>query len=285
MPTIQEQIQVIQERYRPQIEDLERRGQRLADDFREPNDVEGAVDVQIEVEWKNEDLIFDIPSVTMRTTTIALDIPEVQSQRQTIKFHTPSVRMVNKKVGQYPEFHGFRVKWKDIIISVPEQFMEEQTIIFDLPSVSMKRHEIKLDIPEFRMEKVKWVLKLPQFKVIRVSAEAAKVKEAGEQLQAEGQQIASRMKLEIEAVVGSMNATSAHDRFSAKNDVAAGYDEAIAKLKSTIDELIAKGIDPIKVPTEGGDINLRKQLAELIAQREATLAKIDQNSPDLPLAA
>jgi hypothetical protein len=277
MPTIQEQIQSIQERYKPQIEDLQRRGQQLVDDYEKPSEGGAAIGIDVKVDWKNEEIIFDVPTITMRLTTLSFDLPEVFSERQTIIFHTPSVRMVDREVGRYPVFEGFKVKWKPIIISVPEHFMEEQKIIFDLPSVKMKRQEIKLDVPEFKMETVKWVLKLPQFTVINVKAETTKLKEAGEQLKSEGEILSSRMKSEIEAVVGGMKAGSAQGILGAKNDVAAGYDIAIAKLKLSIDELAAKGVDPIKVPTDKGDVNLRKQLAELIAQREAALGKFDQS--------
>ncbi|MET3332488.1 MULTISPECIES: hypothetical protein [Bradyrhizobium] len=286
MPTIQEQIQIIKDRYSPQLEDLKKRAQRLVDDYEKPSDGGAAIGIDFKIDWKDEDIIFDVPSVTMRSTTISLDLPEVFSERQTIIFHTPSVRMVDRKVGEYPEFHGpFKIEWKPIIVSVPEPFLEEQKIIFDLPSVKMKRQDIKLDLPEFKMETVKWDLKLPQITVVNVRAETAKLKEAGEQLKSEGDSIGSRMRAEIEAVIGGMKAAGAQGRSGAKNEVAAGYDRAIAKLKSSIDELVAKGIDPIKVPTDGGDINLRKQLTELIAQREATLGKIDRDTADLPLAA
>jgi hypothetical protein len=32
---------------------------------------------------------------------------------------TPEVRMTKKKVGQYPEFKGFTVKWRDVYADVP----------------------------------------------------------------------------------------------------------------------------------------------------------------------
>ncbi len=272
MPSIQEQIAAIQEKYKPEIEALKRRGKELNDSYHKPDDWEAIIGVDFQVTWGDQKFSFDVPTVTMRTQTMALDLPEVFPERQTIIFHTPSVRMVDRKVGQYPEFHGpFKIVWKDIIISVPEPFMEEQKIIFDLPSVRMKRQEFKLDLPEFKMETMDITIGLPQVTVTKVSAATAKVKESGEALKAEGEQLAARMKSEIEAVIGGLTAVSGQASASVKHDVAAQYDTAINALQKGIDELVAKGVDPIKVPAESGEVNLRKQLADLIDARDKAI--------------
>jgi hypothetical protein len=277
MPTLQEQIQAIQDRYRPQIEDLKRRAQQVVDDYEKPSSVGPAIGVDFKIDWKDVEIIFDVPSVTMKETRISLDIPEIFSESQTIIFHTPSIRMVDRKVGEYPEWHGLRVVWKPIIISVPETFMEEQRIVFDLPSVTMKRHDWKIDIPEFAMERVRWVIGLPQFTVINVRAETAEMQQKGERLKAEGAEIGARMKSEINAVISGMKAASSQEEIGVKNEAIAVYDSAIAKVTTSINELVARGIDPIKVPTESGDINLRKQLADLVAKRTEALQRVDNN--------
>lgn len=278
MPTIQEQIQAIQDRYKPQIEDLKRRAQQVVDDYEKPSAGGAAVGVDFKVDWKDVEIIFDVPSVTMRRMDISLDIPEIFTEQHTIIFHTPSVRMVDKKVGQYPEFHGpFKVVWRDIIISVPEPFMQEQKIIFDLPSVTMKRQNWGIDIPEFTMERVRWVIGLPQFTVINVKAETNEIKQKGERLKEEGEEIGTRMKSEIEALIGGMRVATDQKSNGIRNETIAAYDSAIAQLTTSINELVAKGIDPIKVPAETGEINLRKQLADLVAQRSAALQSVDNS--------
>ncbi|HWH18526.1 MAG TPA: hypothetical protein VNT77_09380 [Allosphingosinicella sp.] len=66
-----------------------------------------------------------------------------------------------------------------------------------------------------------------------------------------------------------------------REDVIQQFDVAIRELERAIAELVAKQIDPIKVPAEGGDINLRKQLAELIAERDRVVAQINEElAPD-----
>lgn len=275
MSAFQDQIQAIQDRYRPQIEDLQRRGQKLVDDHRQPSGAEAVIGVDIDLDWKDVDIIFDVPAVEMKTTTISLDVPELRMETKAIIFHTPSVRMVDRKVGRYPEFRGFKVVWRDIIISVPEPFMQEQRIAFDLPTVTMRRQEWRLDLPQFRMDRVRWVVRLPQFTVRNVRVEADKLKQEGERLEAEGEQISERMKGEIEAVIGGLKADKDRPVVDAQTNLAAAYDDAIAKLNSTISELAAKGIDPIKVPVDGQDVNLRKRLADLIAERQEAMRRFE----------
>ncbi|NZD51897.1 hypothetical protein [Rhizobium leguminosarum] len=272
MPSIQEQIAAIQEKYQPEIEALKRRGQELSDSFHKPDDWEAVIDVDFQVTWGEQKFSFDVPTVTMRTQTMSLDLPEVFMERQTIIFHTPSVRMKRIKIGQHPEWHGpFNMVWVDNFIDVPEPFMQEQRIIFDLPSVRMKLQEFKLDLPEFKMETLEIKIDLPQVTVKKVSAETAKVKESGEALKADGEKLAARMKSDIEAVVGGLTATAGSRSASMKQTVGAQYDTAINALQKGIDELVAKGVDPIKVPAESGEVNLRKQLADLIDARDKAI--------------
>lgn len=277
---IQETIKEITDRYQPLINELQARGQKLADDFKTPDNWEAVLGIDFDVEMKDQDIIFDLPSVTMRTQEISLDLPEVTMVDNTIVFSTPSIRMVTKKVGQYPEWHGpFTVVWKDILIDVPEPFMQEQRIIFGLPSVTMRRNEWKIDIPEFRMEQQRWVLKLPQVTIKNVRVETQKVEDAGKQLAAEGQALGERMNTEINAAIKFGGVIAHQDGVTVQNEVAKSFDDAIAQLTQTIQELAAKGIDPIKVPGDNGDVNLRKQLEALIAQRDGALAQVMPDSP------
>lgn len=277
MPSVQEQIKTIQEKYAPEIARLEERAKEVQDSFHNPDDWEAVINVDFDVDWKDQEFFFDVPTVTMKTQDLSLDLPELRMDTQTIIFHTPSIRMVDRKVGQYPEWHGpFKIVWKDIIISVPEPFMEEQRIILDLPTVTMKRQDFSLDLPEFKMETIRFVIGLPQITIRNISAETAKVKDAGEALRVEGENIASRMKSEIEMVVGGTVNSSGQQSTETVQEISSQYDAAINALIKSIDELTAKGIDPIKVPTDKGEINLRKQLSDLIAERDKVLGEVPQ---------
>lgn len=279
MPSLQEQIQAIRDKYQPRIDDLAKRAKELEASFHKPENWEAAINIDFEVGWADQEFSFDLPTVTMRTQTIKFDLPEFFMEQQTIIFHTPSVRMVDRKVGQYPEWHGpFKVVWKDIIISVPEPFMQEQRIIIDLPSLTMRPQEFKLDLPEFRMETFRFVVGLPQITIRKVSAETARVKAAGDDLRVDGEQIAAQMKNEIQIAIGGVVSQGGQQAVNTRTSIAAEYDKAISALQMSIDGLVAKGVDPIRVPTDKGEVNLRKQLEQLVADREKALGSL----PDMP---
>lgn len=276
---INARIKEITDRYQPQIKALEEKGKKLADDFSQPDSLEAVIDIDFSVEWKDVDIIFDLPSVTMRTQEISLDIPEVTMVQNTIVFHTPSTRMVDRIVGKYPEWDGWALRWRDIIISVPEPFMQEQRIVMDLPSVTMRQQEWKFDLPEFTMEQQRWKIGLPQFTIKKISVETQRIAQEGKQLQAEGEALGARMKQEIEAAIGFGKISAQQLGATTGREILQSFDDAIAALIQSIKDLEAKGIDPIKVPGNDGDINLRKQLSDLIEQRAAA----KEGTADLPL--
>lgn len=284
---LQERINAIVARYKPEIDRLEAEGQRLKNDYEEPSAGGAIVGVDFQVEWKDERIVFDLPSITMRDKRVAFDVPQVTMKTRKVIFHTPSIRMVRKKVGEYPEIHGWTIKWKPIYAHVPEPFMERQEISFDIPEVKMDRVDLTIQIPEFRMERVEWVISLPQFTLINVRAETEELKAKGDELSRRGAELSARMKAEIQTVIQGVSSTAQEVLTEESDNALAAFDKAIGQVSGAIDQLVARKIDPIKVPAEGGDVNLRKTLAELIASRETAAAAFDEvnEATPLPLAA
>lgn len=276
MIPLQDRIDDIKRKYEPLLEALRRKGRQIEEDYKKPSTAGAVLGVDFHVEWKDVEMIFDVPSITMRRQEIALDLPEIRAERQHIAFDVPDVRMVDRKVGQYPEFHGLTVVWKDIIITVPEPYMRRVDIYFDLPSVTMKRQDFSLDLPQVTMERVRWVVGLPQFTVINVSVQTDAIKESGEALRQEGEALAARMKGEIEAEVARFKAAAIATAYGAKSNVENSYNSALGTLKSAMDDLQRQGCDPIKVPTPNGEVNLRKAYDDLDAARLRALGEVAQ---------
>lgn len=287
-PTLQEQIDAVVARYQPEIDRLEAEGKQMEDDVEKPSTAGAIIGVDFKVDWKDTTLAFDLPKVTMKRQDFSFDTPSVRMKQKKVVFHTPSIRMVTKVVGKYPCFK--KLKWHSCKIKtkVPETFMERQEISTDIPELFMERQEIGFDIPEFRMERVEWKLKLPRFTVINVSAEVQQMEDRGDAMKARGETLAAAMKAEIDSLLIGGGAAGSQAYFEQRALIAKPFDEAIAAISRSIDEMVAKRIDPIKVPAEGGDINLRKMLAEVMAQRDAAIAQFDaqiEEPADLPLAA
>lgn len=273
---LQSRINEITERYTPEIERLKSEGQALGDQAGDPSAVEAVITVDFDMEWKDREIIFDLPTVTMRERDLSLDLPKIEMKRQRIVFDTPSIRMENRVVGKYPVFRGLKVTMKDIITKVPVPFMERQEIIFDIPEVRMERKEISLKIPEFGSNRQSWVVRLPEFTARNVKVEAKKLQERGQELQRRGEEIGSRMQSEVELLIASFYGPLAEEGAELRQDVEESFGGAIQQVKTVIDDLVTRKIDPVKVPAEGGNINFRQTLADLVAERESITAEIDQ---------
>lgn len=279
MSSMQKEIDAVVARYQPEIDGLAAEGQRMKEDFERPGDAAMVIGVDVDVSWEQTDLSFDLPEVTMKRHEISFDLPQITMKTNQIVFDTPSVRMETRVVGYVPEFRGFppKISMKELKMDVPVTFMERQRISFDIPEVKMERTDISFDVPEFRMKRFEFSLSLPQFKIISVNASIDAMKERGEALKRKGELLASAMKAEIQNVLGGGTAEGTQTILDQRGALAVPFDNAVQKIELAINDLVAKKIDPVKVPAEGGNINLRQALADVVTQRSVALAEFDAN--------
>ncbi len=250
---VNEAVQAIKAKYEPRIAALVQRGKQMKEDFKTPSTVGAVINVDFDVDWKDVYIIFDIPSVSIKDQSLKFDLPETTMKLQTISWDIPAICM---KYVEFPWGGGFHV---------PEPCMKRQEIKLHLPEVSMRTQEIIMGIPEFTMEHVFWTLGLPELTVKNVKAEIKKMEDEGAALKADGEVLAHDMKTEVDAAIAE-----AYGGGSA--EVKAKYDASLLKVSAGIDSLQQAGIDPVKAPTEGGNINFRKQYEDLMNQRNQVLA-------------
>ena len=98
---LQAKIDEVTARYKPELDRIQREGQALGDQSLDPNTTEAIINVDFDLDWKEREIIFNLPTVTMRTRNISLDLPRVEMKRQRIVVDTPSVLMENRVVGKY----------------------------------------------------------------------------------------------------------------------------------------------------------------------------------------
>lgn len=279
--SLQDRVQSIVDRYQPIFAQLQAEGEKMEGDFEAPGTFEAVINIDFDVSWEDTSIIFDVPSVTMKTIRFSLDIPEVTMNTKSIVFDTPSVRMVTRVVGKYPCFRGFKIYSCDMKMDIPEVFMERQDIRMDIPEFTMRRKDISFDVPEFFMQRIEWKLHLPQFTAKSVSAAVSNMEHMASELKDRGEKLSLSMKAEIDAIMVNGMAVGAQASVAERNAAAAPFNDGIAKIMAVIDQLVARKVDPIRVPVQGGEpINMRKQLDELVAGREAALVLFDaQNAP------
>ena len=93
---LQTRIADIKKKYDPQLQSLSEKGKKLGDDYERPSDVVAVVGVDFRVDWKNVELTFDIPSITVEDRnqalgTISTAIDDLQRQGcDPIKVPTPN---------------------------------------------------------------------------------------------------------------------------------------------------------------------------------------------------
>jgi hypothetical protein len=273
-----DQIEAIKAKYAPQIKALQDEGESIKDDTDDPDVVGATIGIDFKVDWKDEEISFDVPSVTINNQDISFDLPEITSVRQHIAFDIPAVRMVDKKVGQYPEIDGFTVRWHDIIISVPETYMQRQDIYYDIPSVTMKTQHFAIGIPTFTMQRVRWVIGLPQFTIINVKGNIQSAEDRGNALQSRGQALGAAMKAEIQHAVELFKQQLANSAGGISNAISKPFDTALTTISNAINDLQSRGCDPIKVPTDSGDVNLRKMYSDISTDKAAALSRFGETA-------
>lgn len=267
--TLSTSIKAISDRYQPEFD-------RISGDAPDTGGVDTMVDLDIDVDWRTISIALDLPEVTMTLQDWSLDLPQVTMRDKRIVFHTPSVRMERKKIGQYPVFHGWRVRWKDIYADVPVHFMQEHEIIMGIPEVRMDRTSIKLDIPEFTMRTQELKFDVPQITVRSISVEAGELKEDAEEK-------ADEMRAEIAATRQSVLGGAA-DRIAAtastyftcmrtqiqmrRDEIAAAFEPGIAMTRSALSKL-----EDVKANAEAEA--MRERLADLMAKRDAATVQFD----------
>lgn len=267
--TMSASIKEISDRYQPQFD-------QISGDAPDTGGVDTLVSLDIDVDWETIAIKLDLPEVTLKLQEWSLDLPQVTMKDKRIVFHTPSVRMVRKKIGQYPEFHGLRVKWKNIYVDVPEPFMQEQEIIMGIPEVRMDRTSIKLDIPEFTMRTQELKFDVPHITVKSISVEARELKEDAEEK-------AEEMRVEIAAVKERLFggarekiAATASTYFSCmrtqiqmkRDEIAGAFEPGISMTRSALSKL-----EDVKANAEAEA--MRERLADLIAKRDAAAVQFD----------
>jgi hypothetical protein len=269
--TVDPGIAAINKKYDAEYKKLEEDGNKLSD--KAPKGIENTARIDLDFS-KMHDASFDVPEFRMKRQKIAFDIPTGTMKTQRIVWENPEVTMTDKKVGQYPEFHGLTVRWKDIITKVPVTKLVRREVKLDIPEFRMKRSEISFDIPEiFRTHRVE--LRIPEIKV-RTTSQAQKEVEAGSnQIEESAKALAAAQRNEIIAY-------STKRLTDQKALLEAEQKKVIGDITAAIDHAKKAGANPTELAGENGEkVNLVSLLESTNKQFLEGLAKIDEAIKEL----
>ena len=272
----------IEQKYRPELDQIEAEGQGLSDDAKDPGAVGPVIGVDFDVEMKEKTFSLDLPTVAMRNRELSLHLPVIKKNRQRIVFDIPTMEMETYCAFKKPVFRWPKVKMECVYLDKPVFRMKKHEIIYDLPSVTMERKSFTLKVPEFGSKTHTIILKLPQFTVKNFRVETEKLQRRGEQLGERGEAIAKRMEAEVQALIATFFGAASTGQIGLRQEVENSYSGAIGQIEGAISELNAQKVDASKIPAEGGNVNLRKVLVDLIEERDRAVNSINESAAASP---
>lgn len=239
--------------------------------------------IALHAEWKEIPLVFHLPSATLKDQRMPLALPELTLDEWDLVVQTPALRLVQRKVGQYPEFHGFSLRWKDVFGTVPEVVMEEQRMRMALPAFASREREVLLRVPQVAMVENRIVLKLPQFGLRVADPLPADLQAAADQARQDTEAgIRADLKevgeLSQERVVGCVARVfdAARTRLRQQREQSLHlFDHLIATLRTTLEDLRRRSARAEFAAT------LEAGLSQAVSERAVAAAAFDGESAQL----
>jgi len=276
--------------YRAQYDDYEREGEDLKRD---------AVAFDVNVKWQNTDIIFDLPSVTMRNQDIVFGVPQTTMKDRDMSFGVPGIHMVRHQTGQYPEttchdtwIHvgpiktkgppSCTVSWHPIYVDIPEPYMQQVRIVMGIPEFRWDDTRIVMGLPEVTMQRQRWVIGVPQFTVRSVVLNPGPIEDRSSKLQNRIAETRQNQQRDMTQDLSGLYACYREGITEKRTDTANLFSASINQLDSIIKSVTQQGGNPAALVSQDGTTSdLVARRAELVAKRDAALASFDKSLGDL----
>lgn len=233
----------------------------------------------VELRQRRETISLHLPTTVLRYHAMWADVPQVFPERITILIAHAYTVNENFKCGQYPEFHGLRVIWRDIICTRPVVRVRQEPAHFDRPTLRWQRADFGTHWPEVRLEKFEIAFLVPEIIIHDRDRELGRVRGEAAELQRRAEDLAARMRAEINAAIaacppqiGNTNGAVADNSLDeVRARVSAAFDQAINDFEAAIARMRAAGAQP--------PANVLTDLERLRQQRADALASVPAVTP------
>ncbi len=266
--SVEDRIEQINDKYQAEFDRIEADGSALSQNAPKPTAFEGAAGVNFDVEWDVTTIKIDVPEIKLKRRDMKLHLPQFRMKRTSIKWDNPEFHWAVTKVGEYPCFKGLKMYSCDIKTKVPQVRMVRKEAKFDVPEVFWDTTTIKMDIPEFFTNRIEIKMHLPQFYAQDVDAQIEAHKSAADGLANRADELATRQKAEIEAVVRE-------DLNAKRVETVEQFDVAITQFAVMIEKIRKTGADPSSVEVDGQMMNYVAILADLRQKKADVLVQFD----------
>ena len=268
--------------------DLQKKVDKIQDDMPDSDGIDGSVGVDVDVEWKLQTIKLHLPEVVMKAQKWIYHLPSITVKDKKMIFHTPGTCMKRKKIGQYPELHGLKVVWKDIIADVPEPCSKKQEIVVGVPEVRMEEQRTILHVPEFAMRLQEIKMHLPEFRVADVKVEAGKAEKKAKAAEADFKTELSReqallldqARRDVTPKVTALFACYRADVENKKAAVATQFVVPVAQLSGAVETLRAQGATNQAAELESKLGELRAQQAKAEQRFDESLKKLAEQETE-----
>ncbi|CAI0705488.1 Uncharacterised protein [Serratia plymuthica] len=287
-PTEQAAISSINDIYKPKYKAVEDEGEQLNKDA-----PQGGVKIDFKVDWKEQRWVINLPSTTMQRNEIKTSLPQTSLKTQAWSFDKPTTTTQLIKVGQHPETtcshdnwgipYDCTTSWHDNYIEVPKIVMERVDIKMDIPQITWEVTSLSWDIPVITWVQNTWVLKIPEFTLLNAQVEKGKELQArGDVIQKNAASIVSQQQAETRAASVSLYNCLRTDLQNKRATTEKSLSDGLASLSATIDNIIAQGADPTKVPGgQGKALNLVALRDDMAGKLIEAKAQFDKAATDL----
>lgn len=232
--------------------------------------------VNVEVAFKERDLSFSVPSVTMRPVRFAINVPTTTMALRKVRFKIPEVTMRLVTVGWRPVCKWANCHMQAIKTKMPYTRMVDHDMSTKVPVVTMSRLNFTTNIPQFTMNRIAWAMKVPEFTLTSpIQQSDPDIEHGSQDLQRRGQALGARIQGEVVSATSELNTCIANDLTTKRAAAALQFEVGIAQLNATIDTLKSGGADPAAAASDDGVVNYIKLRDDLIAERDKTLSQID----------
>ncbi|WP_374471105.1 hypothetical protein [Phenylobacterium sp.] len=286
----QDEIGAVAAKYKAAYEGYAKEGEEIKAD---------AATFNFDVDWADTEIIFDLPTTTVKDQRMVFGVPQTTVRQQDIIFDTPSVRMKRVVVGQHPEVTckdtwikvgwvktkgppSCTVTWHNNYMDVPEPFMQRQRIVMGVPEFTWANTEVIMGVPEFRMDRQRWVVGLPQFKLTSVALNKDKIEDRSTELQNDVAETREHQRAELVEATHALFACNRDVVVANRKSVENQFGLGLSQLDGAISTLRSQGADPSNVVgADGKAADLLAKRSELHGAMQKALADFDKALADL----
>jgi hypothetical protein len=252
-------VAAIETRYEAKLNAKKADYQKQADQIRhdadenQPTGFGGVTGFDVNVDWKDTSIMFDLPVVTLNQTTMVMGMPEVTLSQQKWIYDLPATRMRDMKVGQHPEItcrsiFDCTVEFKDNIVGVPEFYMEPHETVIGIPEFAVRDQKLIFGLPAIAMERQEIVMGLPWITVKSVDAEVGVAQSEASDFQQKAKSDTSELTTAMKSEIGQAASKELHAVFQCQKSrleanrtkALASIDAQLSKAKSAAEDARAK---------------------------------------------